>query len=230
MTAYKTAGMSGASPASIDFVLQNAMGVAGGQLCEQPVEPATPADGAHVYVQNGKVWTKRANGSVNLLNGAQDGMTAPFPVHTTAGVIQVFSYTVPGGEPAAGSMYQVYLWGKYGVKSGDTPNVGFRAYYGGDVLAEVPGIVTAGTETDCLFDLTASLTFHTAGSAFSVIKVGFGTDASTDAAATYVSAKPAVTSSLVTTADKDFGITVKWSASDAANTLTVLGGYGQRIA
>jgi hypothetical protein len=226
--------MSGASPASIDYVNRMAFSNAGGQLANQGSDPAAPDSGAYLYAKAGKVWTKRANGSVNLLNGAQNGISAAVTVANSTAETDIASYTVAAGEPAAGSVYQLYLWGAYSA-TGTTPMLTFSSYYGGigtaNAIASVPAIATAGTEADCLFDLTALLQFYSATKAQGVIRLNLGTSATTDGASTYVSAPAATAGATVSsTAAKTFDISVIWSAKDAGNTLTVLGGYPQRIA
>jgi hypothetical protein len=230
---YSTAGMSGASPASVDYVMQMALGVAGGQLANQTTAPAAPSDGAQLYAQSGKVWTKRANACVNLLNGTQNGISAAVTVASSSALTEIAAYTVPAGEAAAGSVYKLCLWGTYSVTS--TPTLLFQSWYGGITgtgITGIPAILTAGTEASCLFGLTAYLQFYSASVAQGVITLSLGTAAATDAATVYVGAatNPGGVTGIDTSAAQKFSVSFKWSASSPSNTLSVLGGYGQRAA
>lgn len=232
----RPSGASGASPATIDSVLQEALSLDGGCLANQGVIPAAPASGVHIFTQDNRVYTIRPNGSVNLLNGAQAGITAAGAAIDDSDTETVLAiYPVPAGEPAAGSVYQLYLWGTFSVVGTTSPTLAFSTYYGsidtGTAIAAVPATAAAASSAGCLFELTATLSFYSTVKAQGLIRLNLGTDGTSMAASTYVAGPVDPAGITVATgAALDFTVSFIWGTKASGDTLTVLSGYGQRIA
>ena len=235
MTAYNVMNMAGASPATIDFVLRNTINTNGGNLVSAKGEPPAPADGAMIYCLDGKIWTKRANGGVNLANGCQNAISAPVTVANSTDEDYLAVYPIPAYEAVAGSVYKLYFWGTYSVTG--TPALTFTARHAnpgdftGIALASIPPVTAGSGVTDLLFEATAVMGFYSPVLAQASLKVEFGISDASDAARTYLAAPVTANGSTVATyVEKWLSVTLTWSAADPANTLSVLGGYGQRIA
>ena len=231
----RTPGASGASPATIDSVLQEALSLDGGCLANQAIVPPAPASGVHIFTQDDRVYTIRPNGSVNLLNGAQAGTTAAgAAINNSNTETALATYPVPAGEPAAGSVYQLYLWGTFSVVGTTSPDMTFISYYGGltgTPVVTMPAIAATASSSGCLFELTATLQFYSTVKAQGLIRLNLGTSGSTMAASTYVGGPVATAGITVATgAALDFSVSFTWGTKASGDTLAVLGGYGQRIA
>ena len=230
---------SGASPATIDMVLQEALSLDGGCLVNQGSVPAPPSSGVHLFVMNDRVYTIRPNGSVSLLNGVQSAVTTPVTVANSDTETDIVTYTVPGGEPAAGSVYQLQVWGAYSVAGTSSPTLTFNSYYGGIAdganIASVPAVAAPAGAAGLMFELTALLSFTDPATVQGLIRLRLGTDASTGASSSYLAGTAAtagtpVNPPVTSAADQLFDVSAAWGTKNAGNTLSVLGGYGQRIA
>lgn len=234
MTRYDMSGASFSSPATLGqvaaYVGDMAITVDGGCLSTQAYAPNCPADGAAIYVYQGKMWTKRANGSTNLLNGARNGMTTPVTVADDTETI-LLSYTVAGGEPAAGSIYLLHIWGDY-TATGQAPSMVFTSYYGtidsGTAVGTLQPVPLIGTETGCLWEITAMLQFYSTSSIAGGFRLNLSTDSTTGASTPYLAGPLSPITGVDTSEDTGFITTLTWSAK--SNTLNATGGYGQRIA
>jgi len=232
----RTPGASGASPATIDSVLQEALSLDGGCLANQSATPAAPASGVHIYAQDNRVYTIRPNGSVNLMNGAQAGITAAgAAIDDSNTETALASYPVPAGEPQAGSVYQLYVWGTFSVFSTTTPTLSFNSYYGdiinGPEIASIPPTAAAASSSGCVFELTAVLQFYSPVTAQGLIRLNLGTDGTAMTSSSYVGApvNPAGVT-VVSSVAQGFIVSFLWGTKASGDTLQVLGGYGQRIA
>lgn len=225
-------GASPASPASLDYLDKNVIGINGGTLANQNADPASPAGGANIYAKNGQVYTQLPSGTVGVVSTGKAGLTAAVTVANTTTETELLSYSIGASEPSAGAVYKLVAWGVYSVTG--APTLAFNSYYGGiagTAIASVPAITAGSGVTGCLFELEAALTFYSTTKAQGYIKLLLGTSSSTDAASGYV-ASPTATAgvTVVSTSAKVFDVSLIWSAASASNTLSVLGGYGQRIA
>jgi hypothetical protein len=229
----RPAGASGASPATIDSVLQEALSLDGGCLANQSAPPPAPASGVHIFSQDNRIYTIRPNGSINLLNGAQAGLTAPIVVDSTDETA-LYSYLVPAGEPAGGSVYQIYLWGTYTVAATVAMGMTFTSYYGGlggDIIAASAVLAAPASTRGCMFEMSAMLSFYDAATATGVLRIRIGTDATTDAVASYLCGTADPAGVTVTSAtDKLFDVSLVLSDLESGGSASILGGYGQRIA
>ena len=234
MTRYDMSGASFSSPATLGqvaaYVGDMAITVDGGCLSTQAYIPECPSDGAAIYAYQGKVWTKRANGSTNLLNGARIGLTAPVTVADDTETV-LLSYTVAGGEPAAGSIYLLHIWGNY-TATGKAPSMVFTSYYGtidsGTAVATLQPATLTGTETGCLWEITAILHFYSASSIAGRSRLNLSADSTSGYSTTYLAGTLSPVTNVDTSEDTGFITTLTWSAK--SNTLNATGGYGQRIA
>lgn len=234
-------GASGGSPASLDYVNTQAVSStnpAGSSMAgpltvaNQTADPAAPSAGAVLYPKAGQWFMENPQGLVQTVSGAVAGITSAVTVANTTTETALLALSIPAADPVAGAVYRMRGWGVYSTTG--TPTLAFNSYYGGltgTAIASVPAITTGSGLTNALFKIDAELVFYSTTKAQGFIQLMLGTSASTDAASGYV-ASPSSTAGVtvaVTTA-KAFTLSAVWGTASASNTLSLLGGYAERIA
>lgn len=234
-------GASGGSPASLDYVNTQAVSStnpSGGSmagplmLANQTADPAAPNGGSVVYAKGGQLYTQNSQGLIEAVSTGQASITAAVTVANTVTETALLALSIPASDPVAGAVYRMRGWGVYSTTG--TPTLAVNSYYGGltgTAIASVPAITTGSSLTNALFKIDAELVFYSTTKAQGFIQLMLGTSASTDAASGYV-ASPSATAGVtvaVTTA-KAFTLSAVWGTASASNTLSLLGGYAERIA
>lgn len=151
-------------------------------------------------------------------------------VANSAALTALQTATVPANDVAAGTTYRITGWGVYSVTG--TPTLTFALYYGGiagTVFAAIPAVTAASGIVNAPFYYDAEVTFHSATSCSSVLRLTLATSASTDAAAVYVATPAATLTGLSTATAKDLTIGFTWSAASASNTISLTSGSIRRL-
>lgn len=133
---------------------------------------------------------------------------------------------VPGIEPVAGLGYHMNGWGNYSDTG--TPTLSFRTSLGPTVLATVAPITLGAGVTAVPFAYDAYVVYDSPTTVQAVINLSLGTNAATGAASVFVACAPAA----VTVPAGGGGLltmSVQFSAAAPANTITLLGGFIERI-
>lgn len=157
------------------------------------------------------------------------GMTSSVTVANTASVSTLLALTIPANQVAAGQSYRITCWGNQ--SSTGTPTLTFSTRYGGTggtVLATSPAISTTGSAV-WPFKLEAYIDFQSTTVASCFLKVDFGTSVvATGTGQSYI-LTPSSTTAVTTTGSNALGIYCAWSAPSASNTLTITGGFTERL-
>lgn len=193
--------------------------------------PATPASGNATFTNSaGQLSSVSATGLVAIIGGVTQATSATTTVANTASATALQSYTVPANDPIAGAVYTMTGYGVYSDTG--TPTLTFTLYWGGVAgtsLTAVPAITLGSGVTNVPYSYTVTVNFRSATSAVATINLSLGTSAATDAASSFVavSASPVAVTS---TSANALTLGVTWSAASASNTISLLGGFVERIA
>lgn len=190
----------------------------------------TTPGGLVVYAAGGGLVYASAGGQINKVFGSQ----GPTPTVTVANsntetVLQTL--TVPGGDiPAAGAVFHSVAYGSYSWTA--TPTLQFISRWGGVAGGQVatqPAQTLGTAQTNTHWSVETWLTFASATTAAAGIAVSLGTSSTTDATSDTFSTRNNLLTVTSNTAN-DWVLTVTWGAASASNTLTLIGGYTERIA
>lgn len=192
--------------------------------------PSTPVGSSVLYSTNGGVLAAISpTGQVTTIGGVTQAQSTTVTVANTAAVTALQSYTVPAGDPVAGAIYNLYGYGIYSDTG--TPTLAFTAYWGGVAGTSLTTFTSAALGsgvTNVPFVYEVAINFRTATSAVANINMNLGTTAA-GASSNYVitSTAPVTVTSNVASA---MTVGVTWSAASASNTISLLGGWVERIA
>lgn len=217
---------TGPSTAALGWLLPNAA-----------TAPGTPSTGAVIYGGTSRAILKHAsglNGSIPL-SGA--GKTSTTTVSNTTTETVLHSFTIPGSDASAGSVYAIKATGTMDWTTG-SPTVTFRVRLGG-----VAGSVIASCTVACTASAsTAAPAWSVDGDVVCITTGGSGTWRGTIRALGSIvaggftaAANPATTGAPTaavtqsTTSTADLVITAQWSAAAAVNTVRCDTGYAQRV-
>jgi hypothetical protein len=196
-------------------------------LPNQAAAPATPVGGDVLYATSAGVLTwKNMAGLTSAVSGSQGGLTATTTVANSAVLSPVQSLAIPAGDAIPGAVYRLVGWGTYSDTG--TPTLTFSTTFGATTIATVPAITLGAAVTAVPFKYETMISFYTATTVMGVIELSLGTSAVTDAASLFVATPTAAVT--VTTAAQAFAMNVTWSAASPSNTISVLGGYSERLA
>jgi hypothetical protein len=196
-------------------------------LTNQGTAPGTPSGGDVLYATSAGVLTyKNPQGLVSTLVGSQGGLTATTTVATTTAATALQSLAIPAADAIAGAVYRLVGWGVYSDTG--TPTLAFTSTFGATGIAAVPAVTLGSGVSNVPFRYEATLDFYTTTTAMGSIQLSLGTSASTNAASLFVSTPTAAVTVGVTA--QAFAVNVTWSASSASNTISLLGGYSERVA
>jgi hypothetical protein len=129
---------------------------------------------------------------------------------------------IPANYLLPGSVLEVRAVGRFSTTG--TPTLNLGVYWGGvagTALCTTGTVTTASGAANVTWDLTATLTVRTIGSAGSVFATGRAHGIASAATVLMPASAPAVTSSLDTTAAKALTVGATWGTNSASNTLTV---------
>lgn len=201
-------------------------------LANQSVTPVTPTGGPAVYGNNGLLAYVNTQGLVNTIVGSQGGLqTAGIAtVSTTASETVLQTMSLPANDAVAGSVYRMVGWGTYGDTG--TPTLAFGSRLGGvsgTSLATIAATTLGSGVTGIAWRAECLLNFLSATTAQAFIELELGTSATTNAT-TLLTSTPTAATTVSLTAAKAWVLTVTFSASNASNTISLLGAWSERIA
>lgn len=200
-------------------------------LVNQAATPTTPVGASVLYSTSGGILASLSpTGQVTTVGGVIQSQSATVTVASTASITALQSYTVPANDPAAGAIYLMYGYGIYSDTG--TPTLTFSFMWGGaggTQLAQVPAITLGSGVTSVPFSYEAVVNFRSTTSALANITLALGTSASTNAASSFVSG-PTSSVAVTSTTTNALAMAVTWSASSSSNTISLLGGYVERVA
>lgn len=200
-------------------------------LNNQLSQPATPTAGAVLYATGGLMAYVNPQGLVNTLVGSQGGLTSTTTVANTATETLLQGLSLPANDAVAGAVYRLRGWGVYSWTS--TPTIQFTARLGGaagTLLAQMPAFTLGTAQTNAPFEYEVIANFLSATTAQTLLSMSLTSATASDAASPPFVATPtaAVTVSLSTA--KVLQLDVTWGTAAAGNTITLLGGYTERVA
>jgi hypothetical protein len=172
-----------------------------------------------------------------ILPGTMPGslLTAASTLASFTSAAAIASGSIPANDPVAGATYVLKCSGV--VSSTGTPTYTFAMNYGSTAIAALGAITTGSGIAFQSWEAELTLQFYSAVLAAGNLKLSWGTSTSTDAASLYEASSgnaaagdgtTAIT--VVSTAAKTLNLTVACSASNAANTISALTCYAQRVA
>jgi len=203
----------------------------GASLPALTTAPTAPTGGAILYSSSGGVLSfVSSTGQTAVVGGVTQSQTSTVTVANSNTATSLQSYTVPANDPAAGAIYNIYGYGVYSDTG--TPTLTFTLYWGGvggTSLATFTSAALGSGVTNVPFVYEATLTFRSTTSAVANLNMNLGTTAA-GASASYVATPSAPTTGLTTTAASALTVGVTWSAASASNTISLLGGFVERVA
>lgn len=230
-TVSGTATISGTAAAAANLIVggTTALGDDGAgeiQFSTVTTEPTTnPTGGVVMYANSaGHLKWRDKDGTNPVLAGSLGSQTSTVTIASSNTLTLLQTQTIKANDLIAGSSYRMTGYGVYSVTG--TPTLTFALYWGGvagTAIAAVPAITAGSGVTNVPFSYVATVTARSTTTVTAAIVLFFGTSASTDAASLFVATPTAVTT-VVSNADKDLTMGFTWSASDPANTISLLGG------
>jgi hypothetical protein len=198
------------------------------QLANATTIPTTnPTGGLDIYANAGQMSTRNPQGLVQIPGGLVQAQNAPNTVANTAVLTALQTFTVPANDPAAGTVYQLTGYGVYSDTG--TPTLTFTLQWAGTTIAVTPAVTLPANITNAPFTYTAVVNFSSTTSTFAVINLTVDQSVTTDLANSYV-ATPTAATTVVSSGASALTMAVTWSAASASNTITINGGYVERLA
>ena len=202
------------------------------QLANQSATPAAVAGDALLYASGGQPFWENPQGLTGSLVGCQGGLATAgiVTVNTTSAETVLQTMSVPAADPVAGTVYRMVGWGTYGTTS--TPTLAWGSRWGGisgtslstiDATALGSSITATAFKVDCLLNFLSTTTAQV------YMEVLLGTSTSTNAT-TLLTSTPSAATTVSASAAKTWVTTITFSASNASNTISLLGGYSVRLA
>jgi len=193
------------------------------------VPAGNPTGGIVLYSLGGVLTYKNPQGLLQTLTGSQGGLTTTTTIANTAAETQLQGFSMPASDAIASAVYRVMGWGTYSTTG--TPTIAFNVRLGGvagTILAQIPAITTPTGAASLPFKYEIMLNFLTATTVQPVIDLDFAT-ATADSGTVYVATPSAAVTVSLSTA-KTLSTTVTWGTASASNTISLLGGYSERVA
>jgi hypothetical protein len=198
--------------------------------------PATPSTGAVIYGGTSRAIVKHASGLNGTIPLSGAGKTSTTTVSNTTTETVLHSFTIPGSDASAGSVYRIAAMGTMDWTTG-SPTVTFRVRLGG-----IAGTVIATCVVACTASAsTAAPAWSVEGDIVCVTTGGTGTwrgmikalggivsGGFTAAANPATAGAPSAAVTQSTTATNDLVVTAQWSAASATNTVRCDTGHAQR--
>lgn len=199
--------------------------------------PPTPSTGAVIYGSTSRAVIKNASGLNGTIPLAGLAKTSTTTVSNTTTETLLHTFTIPGNDASAGSVYTIRAIGTMDWTTG-TPTVTFRVRLGG-----LAGTLIASCVVTCPTGASSAAPAWTVDGDVITISTGSGgtwrgsiraagqvvSGGFTAAANPSTVGAPGSAVSVSTTATADLVITAQWSAASATNTLRCDTGYAQRI-
>jgi len=197
------------------------------QLATASTVPTTnPTGGTLLYCSaSGHAVQRNSAGQVSVLGGSLATTTSTTTIANSAALTSLQSFTIPGNDPIAASVYRMIGYGVYSVTG--TPTLTFALYWGGiagTILASVPAVTATSGITSAPFYYEAMVCFQSTTACTAVVVLDIDSSAVTDAVSRFVGTPTAATSGLTTTSNQALTMGFTWSAASASNTISLLGG------
>jgi hypothetical protein len=201
-------------------------------LANQTAAPATPAAGAELYAVGGVLTYINTQGLVNTIVGSQGGIVTAgiTTVANTSAETVLQSMSLPALDAIAGSVYKMVGWGTYSDTV--TPTLAFGSRLGGVAgtsLSTIAATTLGSGVSNLAWRAELLLNFLSTTTAQVYMEVELGTSNSTNAT-TLLTSTPSSATTVSLTTTKAWVLTVTFSAASASNTISLLGGWTERVA
>ena len=193
--------------------------------------PSTPSIGTvKVYSPDGfNIAVQTPLGNTFTPVAVASTVISTVTIANTVTATPLLAYSVPGNTTSAGTTYRLYAYGVYSTSG--TPTITFTLAIDTvlAVIAVTPAITTT-TVTNAPFVIDATFTARNSGVAQIAGQISVNLDNSTltDAVSSFIGA-PSTTTSIGTTSAHAYTIYVTWGTASASNTISMLGGYVQKV-
>lgn len=150
-------------------------------------------------------------------------------IANTVTATPLLAYSIPGNTTRAGTTYRFYAYGVYSTTGTPTLTFTLAIDTALAVIAVTPAITTA-TVTNAPFVIDATFTARGSGTANLVGNITANlVNNTTTGAVTPVLGAPSTTTSIGTTGAHSYTIYATWGTASASNTISMLGGYVQKV-
>lgn len=216
---------------SVGNTQQSGRVAAGAVVLGMNPSPSTPSIGTvKVYSPDGfNIAVQTPLGNTFTPVAVASTVISTVTVANTATATTLLTYSVPGNTTVAGTTYRLYAYGVYSTTG--TPTLTFTLAIDTvlAVIAVTPAITTS-TVTNAPFTIDATFTARSGGTAqlSGQITANLVTNVLTDVASTYIGS-PATTTSIGTTGAHNYTVYATWGTASASNTISMLGGYVQKV-
>lgn len=202
------------------------------QLLNQSATPATPAGGPQLYATGGVMTYVNPQGLVNTIVGSQGGLATAgiTTVGNSASEAVLQTMSLPANDAVAGAVYKMVGWGAYSDTG--TPTLAWGSRLGGVAgtsLSTIAATTLGSGVSNLAWKAECLLNFLSATTAQVYMEVLLGTSNSTNAT-TVLTSTPSAATTVSLTSTKAWVLTVTFSAASASNTISLLGGWSERIA
>jgi len=200
-------------------------------LSNQSAAAAATAGAATLSASNGMPAYVNPQGLTGTLVGSMGGLLTAglVTVANTATESLVYGLSLPASDPVAGAVYRMEAWGVFSSTS--TPTIAFTSRLGGTAgtsLAALPAFTLAAL-TSAPWRVRAVLNYLSATTAQCLLEVDLDSSSSSDVSGRFI-ATPTAAVTVSNATAKVFQIDVTWGTAATGNTLSLLGGYSERVA
>lgn len=200
-------------------------------LNNQTIPPLGATGAAVVYAANGVMTYVNPQGLVNTIVGSQGGLTAPVTVANTASESLLQGFSLPANDAVAGAVYRLRGWGT--VSWTGTPTIQFTARLGGTagtLLAQMPAFTLGTAQTNAPFEFEVIANFLSATTMQTLLSLSLVSATASDAASPPFIATPTSATTVSLSSTKVLQLDVTWGTAAAGNTISLLGGFTERVA
>jgi hypothetical protein len=200
-------------------------------LTNQATAPATPVGGAAVYASGGVLTYVNPQGLVNTIVGSQGGLTTTTIVANTATETLLQGLSLPANDAVPSAVYRLRGWGVYSWVS--TPTIQFTARLGGvagTLLAQIPAFTLGTAQTNAPFEFEVVANFLSATTVQTLLSVSLTSATASDAASPPFVATPTSATTISLSTAKVLQLDVTWGTAASGNTISLLGGFTERVA
>jgi hypothetical protein len=198
-------------------------------LANQTATPATPTAGAVLYSTGGVLTYQNTQGLVNTITGSQGGLTAVGTAITgTTSETVIQSMSLPANDAIPSAVYKIVGWGIFSTTA-SPGNTVFTIRLGGvagTTLVATANIALTASLTNAQFNYEARVNFLSATTVTADLELTINTAAGGAAAEFLVATTAAVTVSLTSTK----ALVVDITPGASGNSLTLQGGWSERVA
>lgn len=194
--------------------------------------PPNPVAGMALYSKAGILNIKNPQGNAQFVGGSMNQVGAsPVTVANTAAETILQQVSMPASDAIAGAVYRMWGFGVYSDTLTPTLAWGLRwGGVGGTSLATIPATTLGSGVSNLAWYYELVLSFVTPTTVNAVFDLDIGTSNATGAVTPLLSVNGASPVTIVTNITQVWCSTVTWSAASASNTITLTGGYTERVA